>query len=187
MDIYINVYLNYKFTANTNEDLEIAKAFFENLGCEIYTDGLVLYADGECEQFSDPEPIEVLYLRRASTVYEDLVKVIGHDVVLEGTIDTSEAAGEYMDFRFEMNEGEKKCYCTDYYQEFDKCAYMSYEDFCEEFGNRYSQEQFDAITDEDSYFVVRAEEAPMGDYCVIVKEVPFHACYHVQKVHDFWR
>ena len=75
-----------------------------------------------------------------------------------------------MDFRFENVEGETKCYHSDYYLVFHKIAYDSFEEFYEEFGDRYSKEYFDELSD-DTYYQIRENPSIDFDYEILVKEV----------------
>lgn len=164
------VYVNFRFLADSEVDLENAKEFFGTNGYELSTGGQVLYAYGERESYWDDEPIETYYMRKAYYVYLEFSKLLDHDFVLEGTIDTSETAGEYMDFRFENVEGETQCYYSDFYLVFHKFAYGSFEEFHEEFGDKYSKEYFDELSD-DTYYQIREKPSIDFDYEILVKEV----------------
>lgn len=169
----MNVYVNFRFSARDQEEFSRAKEFFATRGYGLTADGLNLYANGKRENYTGPDPIETHYMRKAYSEYLDFAKAVDCDFVIDGTIDISETAGEYMDFRFENNGGKTNCYCSDYYVDFNKAEYASFEAFREEFGDRYTKEYFDELSDEN-FYLIQEDGENNYDYVILVKEVPLN-------------
>lgn len=90
---------------------------------------------------------------------------------MSGVIDTSESAGEFMDFAFAYKSGAITRQSSDWYMETCIEDYDSYEDFIDEWEDEVgdlSEERFEALKDKNEFvFFVETR-----DGIVIMSEVP---------------
>lgn len=91
------------------------------------------------------------------------------EIDIEGYIDTSESAGEYMDFNMHYENNVLTVNYSDWYLWLGY-SYENYEEFCEEFGDKYTEEQFKGFMESDHYIV---------DYDNIVPKVELKNSYVV--------
>jgi hypothetical protein len=86
--------------------------------------------------------------------------------VMEGVIDTSESAGEYMDFRMELVDGKLTAAFSVWYREAYMDDFEDYEEFCE-CVMECTEEEYDKFCEQEFIFILQKFD---GD--VVVAEVP---------------
>ena len=98
------------------------------------------------------ETYDVVFLEDITNMALEMAKAaIGSEFSIEGVIDTSESAGEYMNFKISYSHGrleERSSFWYAYPN--DGLEDMSYEEYCEEFGFKED--------DEDDYEVDYSED-----------------------------
>ena len=87
---------------------------------------------------------------------------------IEGVVDTSESAGEYMDFSIAYSDGEiiekSSCWYVMLYMD----DYEDYEEFCEEYCDDdeeplYSEEEFEKFQEEMDWFILESGDGAIVD------------------------
>ena len=113
------------------------------------------------------ETYAVVFLEDITALALEMAKVaMASTFTIEGVIDTSESAGEYMNFLICYTEGEleEKSSCWYMYPDGD-LEDMTYEEYCEDYGDDYSEEDFEKM--KKGWFIV---ETSKGD--VMMATVP---------------
>ena len=127
----------------------------------------------------DDDTIKIELNDSYSVVFkEDIVKLakdmakIGRDVTfrLTGVIDTSESAGEYMDFDITYDGYVLTLKFTDWYLDLDVRSYESYEEFLEDTEHEIeiSKEYYEELLNKDDVVFLIG-----NNYTTVVEEVPF--------------
>ena len=100
----------------------------------------------------------------------ELLKHINKDCSIEGFYDVEEASGFTMMFRFDYKAGELKKFYSDWMTFLPASSY-DYEDFCEIFGDHFSEEEYEAFCETDHYLLdggdgdaVPADQVPMIEH-----------------------
>ena len=100
----------------------------------------------------------------------ELLKHINKDCSIEGFYDVEEASGSTMMFRFDYKAGELKKFYSDWMTFLPASSY-DYEDFCEIFGDHFSEEEYEAFCETDHYLLdggngdaVAEDQIPMTEY-----------------------
>ena len=166
----MNVYLNYRLKVASENEGDKAKAFFEELGCEVNFDANQLFAFGVLEKHCSDEPVETVYLAKAKNTYDRFLKYMQCDTSLEGTIDTSETAGECMDFQIILSDGMINVKCSPWYIETCMDDVDDYEGFCDIVGD-FSEEEYDSVKELEFVYILETEagdklssDIPMFDF-----------------------
>ena len=159
---------NYRITINGTEDEKVAIAeilgkafergeFFKLNKDDVIQDGII----------NVREPYDVVFLEDITNMALEMARAaIGSSFTIKGVIDTSESAGEYMDFVISYSGGELEEKSSWWYMYPDSCLEdMSYEEYCEDYGEDYSEEDFEKM--KMGWFIV---ETRKGD--VMMATVP---------------
>lgn len=110
---------------------------------------------------------EVVMLEDITNMAVEMAKkASGATFTIEGVVDTSESAGEYMDFTISYANGEVEERSSDWYMypESD-LEDMTYEEYLEEYDEEYSEEDFERM--QQGWFIV---ETMGGD--TVMETVP---------------
>ena len=98
------------------------------------------------------------------------MKYMQCDTSLEGTIDTSETAGECMDFQIFLSDGRIKVKCSPWYIETCMDDVDDYEGFCDIVGD-FSEEEYDSVKELEFVYILETEagdklssDIPMFDF-----------------------
>lgn len=113
------------------------------------------------------ETYKVVFLEDITALALEMAKAaMGSTFTIEGVIDTSESAGEYMNFLISYTEGEleEKSSCWYMYPDSD-LEDMTYEEYCEDYGDDYSEDDFEKM--KKGWFIV---ETKKGD--ILMETVP---------------
>lgn len=104
------------------------------------------------------ETYEVTFLEDITNMAVEMAKAaIGTTFTIDGVIDTSESAGEYMDFMVSYEQGELEEKSSWWYMYPDSFLQnMTYEEYCEDYGDDYSEEDFEKM--QKGWFIVEARE-----------------------------
>ena len=101
----------------------------------------------------------------------ELLKHINKDCSIEGFYDVEESSGATMMFRFDYKNGVLKKYYSDWITYLYMGNYKDYEEFCEEYEDRFTEEEFDAFCEAEYYLLnygdgdaVPANQIPMTEY-----------------------
>ena len=86
---------------------------------------------------------------------------------ISGVVDTSESAGEYMNFKMDYSNQELRILASDWYLCSDVQENMSYEEYCDEYDSDYSEEDFEKL--KQGWFII---ESRGGD--TVVETVPLN-------------
>ena len=163
MHSHTNFVLTYQKA--TKEELKAVGEYLENLFSsdwfakkEVRADILV-----EGSSLEITENYTVVYIEDLMEFAENIAKLAPNaEFAMDGTVDTSETAGEYMDFSIEYSDREVVVHYSEWYVYLG--LYDSYEDFCEEFDevygeHRYTEEQFEELMNSDEdWFVIEDSE-----------------------------
>jgi len=131
----------------------------------------------EIAEVTDSIKVEDETLVWVENITEELAKVMAKTApslkfTIDGCVDTSESAGEYMNFSISYCDGKITAASSCWYIYFYSDDYEDYEEFCEEFlddedNPRYTEEEFEAFrSSDDELFVL---DSGNGD---IVSAVP---------------
>ena len=156
----------------TNVDIFDKCLFEEDYDVEDYTSYPPIFENGKSilkidvrfyDDFGDMVTPEGLAIKLAKA-FSDI------DFVIEGHIDTSESAGEYMDFLIEYHNRTLISKSSSWYINAYLCDYDNYNEFaqayCDKKGKpRLTKEQFESFKDDDIYIL----NSGRGDF---VREVP---------------
>lgn len=72
---------------------------------------------------------------------------------IEGVVDTSESAGEYMNFLITYADGELKEHSSNWYMYPDELVqFMTYEEYCDDYGDEYTEDDFEKM--QKGWFIV---------------------------------
>lgn len=113
------------------------------------------------------ETYKVVFLEDITALALEMAKAaMGSTFTIEGVIDISESAGEYMNFLISYTEGEleEKSSCWYMYPDSD-LEDMTYEEYCEDYGDDYSEDDFEKM--KKGWFIV---ETKKGD--ILMETVP---------------
>ena len=109
--------------------------------------------------------------KEVDPMIEELLKHINKDCSIEGFYDADEASGCTMMFRFDYNAGELKKFYSEWIVSLDGNNYGDYEEFCEEFEDRFSEDEFDSFCEDEYYLLdggdgdaVPADQVPMIEH-----------------------
>jgi len=102
----------------------------------------------------------------------ELVKYINEDCIIEGYYDHGGNSGSTMKFRFEYLNGNLKKYLSDWLDFLPVDNFEDYEEFCEEYEDRFSEEEYEAFLEEDVVYLldggdgdaVTEEQIPITEY-----------------------
>lgn len=166
----MKVYLNYRVRMDQEIETHRVRSFFEALGCEVKTEGEQLFAFGAPENHNVGDGVETVYIARVKHTYERLLEHVQRHVALEGTIDTSETAGEYMDFCVFSDNGQIKVKCSPWYMEICMDDIDDYESFCDIAGDCTEEEYAFAGEKEFVYILETAEGEELAD------DIPLYDC-----------
>ena len=89
------------------------------------------------------------------------------ELTIEGTVDTSESAGEYMDFDISCKAGQMTTRSSDWYLYPDDVEGITYEEYLEEYDSTCTKEDFEHM--QAGWFAV---ETGSGFETVMMQEVP---------------
>lgn len=131
----------------------------------------------EIAEVTDSIKVEDETLVWVENITEELAKLMAEAApslvfTIDGCVDTSESAGEYMDFSISYRDGKITVASSCWYIYFYGDDYEDYEEFCEEFlddedNPHYTEEEFDEFCDSDEELFVL--DSGSGD---IVSAVP---------------
>ena len=131
----------------------------------------------ESAEVTDSIKVEDETLVWVENITEELAKLMAEAApslvfTIDGCVDTSESAGEYMDFSISYCDGKITVASSCWYIYFYGDDYEDYEEFCEEFlddedNPHYTEEEFDEFCDSDEELFVL--DSGSGD---IVSAVP---------------
>jgi hypothetical protein len=85
---------------------------------------------------------------------------------IRGVIDTSDLAGEMMDFYIELKDGLLNEQFSDWYVETDMAGFDGYEDFCDSFFD-CTEEEYEKIKDQEFVYIIETEDGE-----ILASEVP---------------
>ena len=101
----------------------------------------------------------------------ELLKHINKDCSIEGFYDVEESSGSTMMFRFDYKDGILKKFYSEWMTYLCMDNYEDYEEFCEEFEDRFTEEEFEAFCEDEHYLLdcgdgdaVLADQIPMTEY-----------------------
>lgn len=144
----------YNFDCITNEELDMVKKYFESKNMLVYATGLQLLVESDESQKEHYDiESEKTHIEVAIKDWADLAVCLSRDFSVEGTVDTSALAGEYMDFRLDYKNGAFSAMYSDWYLLFDPNEYEDYKHFCEAEGKLCTEEEFEASRDKEVYLV----------------------------------
>ena len=161
------VFLNYRMS-DVSQNIDTLKAFFESIDKDVEIRDGVLYAAGKEETNVSGEPTETVFMNKAKEHCKKLRELLKGDFTLEGTIDTSFTAGEYMDFQFVVTGDSVAVRKSDWYCEEAMDSFEDYEDFCDGFFE-CSEEEYETLKDCEFVYLL---ETAAGD--VLATEVPLY-------------
>ena len=121
----------------------------------------------DCGVLNIEETYEVVRLEDITNMAVEMAKkAYGATFTIEGVVDTSESAGEYMDFTVSYANGEVEEKSSDWYMypESD-LEDMTYEEYLDEYDEKYSEEDFERM--QQGWFIV---ETMGGD--TVMETVP---------------
>ena len=131
----------------------------------------------EIAEVTDSIKVEDETLVWVENITEELAKLMAEAApslvfTIDGCVDTSESAGEYMDFSISYCDGKITVASSCWYIYFYGDDYEDYEEFCEEFlddedNPRFTEEEFEKFRDSDEEMFVL--DSGNGD---IVSAVP---------------
>ena len=104
----------------------------------------------------------------------ELVKYINEDCIIEGYYDHGGNSGSTMKFRFVSQNGNLKKYLSDWLDFLPVDSFADYEEFCEEYEDRFSEEEYEAFLEEDVVYLldggdaVTEDQIPMTEYSLIL-------------------
>ena len=142
----------------------------------------VFYGDdsfaGEKEIFVEDVDVDYVHVEEIEEFAIELAKAVP-DVAfsIDGTVDASEGAGEYMDFLISYKDGKLTSRETEWYITFFGPNYETYEEFCEAYRDgqgkpRYSEEEYQQFL-QGEWFVLNSgfgeivAKVPLDDPIVI--------------------
>ena len=104
------------------------------------------------------ETYEVTFLDDITNMALEMAKAAtGSAFTIEGVIDTSESAGEYMNFKICYSQGELEEASSCWYMYPDSCLEeMTYEEYCDDYGDDYSEEDFEKM--KMGWFIVETQK-----------------------------
>lgn len=101
----------------------------------------------------------------------ELLKYINKDCVIEGFYDAYEANCASLKFCFEYKAGTLKKFYSDWVRFLCADCFSEFDDFCEIYEERFTEEEYEAFCEEDYYLLdggdgdaVLYEEIPMTEY-----------------------
>ena len=162
----MHAYSNYtiKFYGEADDIKKVLPIIDEKLGYEI-------------TEVTNSIKVEDETLVWVENITEELAQVMAKAApsltfTIDGCVDTSESAGEYMNFSISYCDGKITVASSCWYIYFYGDDYEDYEEFCEEFlddedNPRYTEEEFDEFCDSDEELFVL--DSGNGD---IVSAVP---------------
>ena len=97
---------------------------------------------------------EVVFLEDITGMAIKMAKAApGSSFSIKGVVDTSESAGEYMDIEITYSDSELTEKSSDWYMyPISEAEEMSYEEYCEEWGEEYSEEDYEKMR--QGWFIV---------------------------------
>ena len=105
----------------------------------------------------------------------ELLKHINKDCSIEGFYDTHEASGCTMMFRFDYKNGILKKYYSDWMTFLCMDNYEDYEEFCEYYEDRFTEEEFETFCEAEHYLLdggdgdaVPADAIPMEEVTLCI-------------------
>ena len=164
----MHAYSNYtiKFYGEADDIKKVLPIIDEKLGYEI-------------TEVTNSIKVEDETLVWVENITEELAQVMAKAApsltfTIDGCVDTSESAGEYMNFSISYCDGKITVASSCWYIYFYGYDYEDYEEFCEEFlddedNPRYTEEEFDEFCDSDEDLFVL--DSGNGD---IVSAVPLN-------------
>ena len=113
---------------------------------------------------------QVVYVEDITELVKTLAQIENDSwIVAEGSVDSSELGGEYMDFEIQYADGEIEEKTTEWYCDLD-AEQFDYEDFCDEFGD-YSEEQYEEFCRYPHYLLENSNEIVKETYMTEVKRI----------------
>ena len=101
----------------------------------------------------------------------ELLKHINQDCTIEGFYDAHEASGCTMMFRFDYKDGSLKKFYSDWMTFLCMDRFEDYEEFCEYYEDRFTEEEFEAFCETEHYLLdggdgeaVTEDQIPMTEY-----------------------
>ncbi len=163
----MQIYHDYSINCISTDEVKLVEEHFSSLGMEVKADGLrvLIISDESKKEFYTIEN-EQTHICMAIKDWKMIAPMLNRDFSVEGTIDTSSTAGEYMDFRLDYCDGKFSAMYSDWYQEGDLFAFENYAEFCEACGRLCSEERFDTMKDKTTFII----EKDGGD--VLAESVP---------------
>ena len=163
----MQIYVYYNIDCASQEETQIIQDFFTRRGMDVQMDKLHVFIESD-ESKKPPYQIESekTHIAVAIEDWAGIAPLLGRDFVVTGTVDTSDVAGEYMDFRLTYRGGAFAAAYSDWYLHCDLEEYEDYEDFCETEGDLCTEEEFDEWQGEELYLLEK-EGAQ-----ALVKKVP---------------
>ena len=99
----------------------------------------------------------------------ELLKHINQDCTIEGFYDHGGNSGSTMKFRFVCQNGNLKKYYSEWLDFLPVDSFADYEEFCEEYEDRFSEEEYEAFLEDDVVYLLDGEavtedQIPMTEY-----------------------
>ena len=98
----MQIYMYYHMDCITEEEVKQIQQFFEARHMSVMVEGLSVSIESD-ESVKEHYEIEdeTTHVKVAIKDWEEIAPVLGREFTVDGTVDTSFVAGEYMDFRLE--------------------------------------------------------------------------------------
>lgn len=165
----MNAYIYYKLDSETEYDLVVASEYFEKIGWDVQTNGLnLLVTTDESERKVDGMGDDGLYFDAVLEDLKPLIAKLNKDIDIAATVDTSEVAGEMMDYLVSSVDGQLKIKRSDWYLETCMRSYVDYKDFCDKFCD-CSEEEYAEIKDCEFVYLLETDDGE-----ILSGEVPMY-------------
>lgn len=162
-------YIYYRMDCKTEQELTTVSDYFIKRGHDVQADNMHIFVTSdESERIYNGMGDDGLYLESLLDDVKPLIETLGEDFVIEATVDTSELAGEYMDYRFTTVKGRLMVKRSDWYKETCMRSYVDYKDFCDKFCD-CSEEEYERIKVNEFVNLVESET---GEY--LTGDVPLY-------------
>lgn len=165
----MNTYIYYKLDSETESDSAVVREYFENIGWDVQTEGLhLLVTTDESKRKVDGMGDDGLYFDAVLEDLKPLIAKLNKDIDIAATVDTSEAAGEMMDYLVSSVDGQLKIKRSDWYVEACMDDYEDYEDFSDSFCD-CSEEEYAEIKDCEFVYLLETDDGE-----ILSVEVPMY-------------
>ena len=123
------------------------------------------------DNISVNESYDVVFLDDVLNLAEELADLCpGSSFIIKGCTDTSESAGEYMDFEVSYENEVITIKWSDWYLIVYPNDYENFEEFSEAYGGRYDKKMFEELKNGGWYAIEREIRTPTKNE--LVREVP---------------